>query len=232
MGTFLDLFPRIAYDVSGNKPREYVTATNIMFRFSIIKEILNNITAYQVYTIRDGDTPDILAEKVYGNAEAYWIILYANGMIDPQYDWPLNIDVFNKYIIDKYGSIENAQTTYHHYEKVVTREESRTGIVTTNRFQINSTNVASELHSSQENVPYDTYSSLTDTQNVETHDMDGETVIETVSRNRVTNFDWEFEQNERKREIKIIKAEYYDSIIQEYNNLTGNRLNPYYRTVR
>lgn len=232
MSTFLDLFPRIQYDINLGKPREFVTATNIMFRFKIVKDVIDNIATYQPYTIKDGDTPDNLAEKVYGNPEAYWIILYANGMIDPQYDWPLNTDAFSKYIIDKYGSIETAQTTYHHYEKVVTREESLTGEITTNRFIINQTNVASSLSESLSNIPYDTYQNLTATQSVETHNMDGSTVVETVSRNRVTNFDWEFDRNERKREIKVIKAEFYDRIMREYNDLTENRINPFYRTVR
>lgn len=231
MSTFLDRFPKIKYDITGDKPTELITATNIMFRFSIIKDIISNISAYGIYTIKDGDTPEILAEKAYGNPEAYWIILYANDMFDPQYDWPLPYNAFKNYIIDKYGSIEEAQTTYHHYEKVIERTESSTGIITVNRYIINPTNVASVLSETQQSVPYDTYDNLTDTQSVETINMDGTTVTEIISRNRVSNYDWEVEQNDNKREIKVIKSEYYNAIMKEYSEMTGTLNDPFYRTV-
>jgi hypothetical protein len=188
----------------------------------VIREVLNNISAYYEYLIKDDDTPEILAEKVYGNTQAHWLILLANDIVDPQYDWPLNSRDFQKYIIKKYGSVENAQTTYHHYEKKIVREESLTGIVVENRFVINQSNIADSMYDTT--VPYDTYDSLPETQEYNTIDMgDGKTVIEITNRERITNYDYEDEMNEKKRPIKIIKPEYYGQIIREFDELVKSK---------
>ena len=222
---FLDAFPKVLYDIEKRQYSNYESVTNIFFRFSIIKSVLNNISAYYYYIIKDSDTPEILAEATYNDSEAYWIILYANDIYDPQYDWPMNDRVFGKYIIGKYGSIANAKTTIHHYEKVITREESLSGIITENRFVVN----YDKLTTNTPDVPYDYYLNLPAIQSVETINMNGQTVTEIIRRDSISNYDYELQQNENKRTVKIIKPEYYGQIMNEFNNLTNNRRNP---TVR
>lgn len=213
MAGFLNLFPQIDYDINKSGRSNYQSITNIMFRVNFIKEALNDASAYFLYDITDFDTPEILAEKVYKNSEAYWMITYANNIQDPQYDWPLNYTAFNKYIIDKYGSIATAKTTYHHYEKVV--ERNYDGEVTVSRYQINQSAI-SEIALS---VPYDTYDNLSATQSVETINIDGKTIIETTYRNRVSNYDYEEDLNNSKRSIKIIKREYYPNVQKEFEDI-------------
>ena len=219
MAQFFDKFPRISYDIEGKRLTTYQSVTNIFFRVRVIREILGNISAYYEYLIKDDDTPEILADKVYNNPEAHWIILMANNIVDPQYDWPLNSTNFTNYIINKYGSVANAQTTYHHYEKVITRQESFSGTITETRFVINQANAAVSMADST--VPYDSYNNLPETQSVNTVNMgEGKTVVEIVNRDRISNYDYEVQVNENKRSIKIIKPEYYGQIIREFDNLT------------
>ena len=222
MSQFFTKFPRVSYDIAGKRFTTYQSVTNIFFRLRIIREVLGNIAAYYEYLVKDDDTPEILADKVYGNPEAHWIILLANNIVDPQYDWPLKYNDFNNYITKKYGSISYAKTTYHHYEKVVTREESSSGTVVETRFVINQSNIANSMYDST--VPYDTYNSLPETQDVDTINMgSGKTVIEITKRDRVTIYDYEQQLNENKRAIKIIKPEYYTQIIRELDDLTQTR---------
>lgn len=134
---FFNKFPKLDYDINNNLYSRYETVTDIFFRMGVVKETINNISSYYVYEVQDGDTPEILAEKVYGDAGAGWMILMANYMMDPQFDWPMNYDTFQKYIEGKYGSLENAKTTIHHYDKVITRTDSQSGVITETRFEIN-----------------------------------------------------------------------------------------------
>ena len=115
---YFDLFPKIQYDINGDGLTTE-TATNIFKRLGILKDVINNATSYIIYEVEENDTPEIIAEKVYNDAGAGWMILYANKIIDPQFEWPLNDETFRKYITIKYGSIAIAQTTYHHFEKIV-----------------------------------------------------------------------------------------------------------------
>lgn len=138
MANYLDKFPLVRYTLDKKLLNEYDTVTNILFRLVIIKDIIEtNVDSYYVYAITDSDTPEILAEKIYGNAEAHWIILYANNIYDPYFDWPMNEKAFEKYIIKKYGSVELAKTTYHHYEKVIKRENPAAQVTTTTTFEVN-----------------------------------------------------------------------------------------------
>ena len=137
---FFDKFPKVKYNVTNavvNK--RYEDVTNVFIRIVYLKDILKNVTSYYVYEVEDGETPEVLAQMIYEDVGAAWMILYANEILDPQFEWPLDYDSFQKYIIDKYGSIENAKTNIHHYEKVVTRKVD-TGpeeIITETRFTVN-----------------------------------------------------------------------------------------------
>ena len=114
---YFNNFPKVNYSIDGSKNVE--TVTNIVKRYGILRNILGNASSYILYEVEDGETPELLAEKVYKDIGAGWIILYTNQILDPQFDWPLSDENFRKYIVEKYGSIANAASTIHHYEKVV-----------------------------------------------------------------------------------------------------------------
>jgi hypothetical protein len=238
MGTFFDLFPKTKYTFSDKKYPSYQLVTNLLFRTAFIKEVINNTSAYLQYTIKDGDTPEILAAKVYKDPGAYWIILYANEIVDPQFDWPLNSDAFYKYMVDKYRAKAEADegapmedyeviawtqntlnpNSVHHYEKVVIRENKTEQTISEFRYVINE----DILTDNDLSVPYDYYLELPTAQSYEPidFDVDGQTVVENVYGNAVTYYDYENEMNEKKREIKIVKNEFYTQIVQEFEALT------------
>jgi len=82
---------------------------NIRFR----RDVLANITVYDYYDVVEGETPEIVAEKIYDNAQYHWIIMLVNERYDYLNDWPLSQSNLDQYIIDKYGSSAN---NIHHYE--------------------------------------------------------------------------------------------------------------------
>lgn len=83
-------FPLFLYDF---RYGDYETKTHIVkditrnVRFR--KEVLDNIALYDEYDIIDGDTPEIVAEKIYGDAQYHWILMLANQRYDYLSDWPL-----------------------------------------------------------------------------------------------------------------------------------------------
>jgi hypothetical protein len=82
---------------------------NIRFR----RDVLANITIYDYYDVIDGETPEIVAEKFYGNAQYHWIVMLVNERYDYLKEWPLTQPNLDQYVIDKYGSSANS---IHHYE--------------------------------------------------------------------------------------------------------------------
>ena len=81
---------------------------NIRFR----RDILANVTVYDYYDIISGETPEIVAEKIYGNAQYHWIIMLANERYDYLSDWPLTQVALDQFVSDKYGDQSDA---IHHY---------------------------------------------------------------------------------------------------------------------
>jgi hypothetical protein len=233
--TYFGKLPKLNYDIKNSIiDKQYEKVTDIFFRVGYIKEVLNNLSSYYTVEIEDGDTPEILAEKVYEDAGAGWMILMANQIIDPQYEWPLDYDSFNKYIADKYDSVENAKITYHHYEMVIIKELQPDNIITESRYIVNK----EKLTVNNLDFPYNYYEvygtdpgSLAFTQSVNIFNIEGKTVTETKKGEAITNYDYELALNDSRRFIKIIKKEYYDQIIKEFDNLTSFNP-PYIRRVR
>lgn len=243
MPTFFNKFPVVRYDME-NKRYSYQNnqiVTNVLFRIGIIKEVLTNISSYYEYTVRDDEKPEVLADKFYNDPEGHWVILYANDIFDPQYDWPLDSKSFNKYLVDKYRSQAEAdlgagipdymvidwtrnttnQNSIHHYEKIITRENSFSKIIDEKRVEINKNE---EWLTYVLDVPFDTYDELPE-RTVEFFNLSntGVTITQTTTKAAITYYDYEDDLNEKKRNIKVIKKQYYNQIIDEFNTLTGTQ---------
>lgn len=223
VSTFFDKFPKVRYDINNTiVNKKYENVTDVFFRIAYMKEVLANASSYYVYELEDGDTPEILADKVYSDAGAAWMIIYANQILDPQFDWPLPYEAFLKHIIDKYGSVETAKTTIHHYEKVITRTDTSgpEDVVTEVRLVVNKSSLTDNTLS----VPFDNYDDLPETQSVATFNISGRTVTEIIKRDAISMFDYEQQLNENKRIIKVIKKEYYGRIMKEFDSLIPKTL--------
>ena len=174
--------------------------TNIMARASIINDILDNPMLFYNYDIQDGDTPEIVADKYYGNSYRFWLIMFSNRMLDPQWDWPLNSTNFNKYIDDKYQDFDPYSTAYK-YEKIVTSYESNTQTTTVDKFVI-------------DEYTYDTL-----VESTQSYTFPSGTTTITTSKNSTSYFEYEMEKNESKRNIKLLKQEYASKIENEFIKL-------------
>ena len=108
---------KIAYNLNDNTV-DRQTVTNILKRSTFLKEILENTAIAYDYEIKDGDTPEIIAHKLYGDVNRHWIVLLYNNILNPYYEFPLTQDELNTYIQNKYGyDMYTAMQTIHHYEQ-------------------------------------------------------------------------------------------------------------------
>jgi hypothetical protein len=107
---YFSKFPLTLYSLDDRSSIQLVT--NISTRAVISDSIKENLTAYEFYDIQDGDTPEILAYKLYGDAGLHWVILHTNDILDPRFGWPLTTNNLTRYINDKYTD----SGAIHHYE--------------------------------------------------------------------------------------------------------------------
>jgi len=93
---------------------DFSTVKNLFKRPKVREDIFNNISNFEKYEIQDGDRPDTLAKRFYGDSSLDWIIKISNNIINLTNEWPLDNDSLNKYMLDKYGSPEKLAETHHH----------------------------------------------------------------------------------------------------------------------
>lgn len=106
---YFDQFPKTYYTFDNVNA---TLITNFMARVAISDDLKNNVMLYDQYTIIDGETPEIVADQVYGDPQLHWIILLTNEIVDPRYDWCLSQDHLLYLCQNKYTNIYGI----HHYE--------------------------------------------------------------------------------------------------------------------
>lgn len=195
---YFDTLPKVVHtDAVGTSK----VVTNIMSRVSIIPQLLKNPLNYYEYDIQDGDTPEIIAHKYYGDSYRYWIVMLSNELMDPQWDWPMNNRVFAKYLENKYPNIQTS-STIHYYEKIITQYDTDSMTTTINKIQI-----TEDVYNGSPNSQTTTYT------------LPAGDVVVTVETNAVSIYGYELELNEAKRNIKLLNATYVGQIETEYQKL-------------
>lgn len=194
---YFDTLPKVVQTDNVGISRVF---TNLMARASIIPDVLKNPLVYYSYDIQEGDTPEIVAYKYYGDSYRYWIILFANELLDPQWSWPMDSNVFDAYMEAKYPS-GNTTTTVHSYEKKLTQTDNDTNTVTINTIDINQAQ----------------YNTLVP--NTQTYTIANSSVTVQTTKRIITIYDYENELNESKRKINILNSIYVDQLESQFKSL-------------
>ena len=103
-------FPLIPYDSVGNG--EFKLVTNLMKRVALRSKVRTNTMLFDTYEVKEGETPEMLSDKLYGDSNLHWIIMYVNNITDRYHQWPLSTPQFLAFINDKYSNPDGT----HHYE--------------------------------------------------------------------------------------------------------------------
>ena len=84
---YFEKFPYDLYSLDDLKSVQLIT--DILRRVTISDDIKSNSSIFDEYDVKEGETPERLADRIYGSTNYHWLILHVNEIIDPRYDWPL-----------------------------------------------------------------------------------------------------------------------------------------------
>ena len=209
MANYFQNFPKTFYTAT-TENTEGDVVTNILTRFSFERELKENSATYYKYDIKDGDTPESLAYKLYDSPNRHWIILGFNDILDPQYDWPLDERTFYRYVEEKYVANANtgqsgitwSQANVYAYYRVETRTISTTQKTVVDKILVDA-------------AAYANISLGTTTITLKS----GETMTVQTTKETKTYYDYEQETNEAKRTIKILKSEFVNKVEAELKRI-------------
>ena len=168
---YFDNFPTIPYDseITG----QFKDVKNLLRRVGIRAKVRANTLLFDTYDVRNGETPESIAFKLYDDAELHWVIMLVNNITDRYHDWPMTEAQFLQFIKDKYENIDGT----HHYE--ITQTSGDTSI----KIDVGTDNT--------------NYSDAT----------------------LITNYEYEQEQQDAKRKIRLLDPSYIADFVEEFKLL-------------
>lgn len=193
MASYFRQVPNFEY-VSRNADEQnisdYVTVKNIFKRAKFREDILENLAFFTKYSIIGDERPDQVAYKIYGEETLDWVVLLSNNILNIQTEWPMPQEVFDKYLIEKYGSYETINAV-RYYETIEVKNNSGI-IILPKGLQVD------------ENYSVTYYD-----------DIVGQEVTKTNITEPVTNYQYEDAIQDEKRNIFLLKPEYLNVIFND-----------------
>ena len=182
MANYFKNIPKVSYDINGTEPNNFLSVTNIMKRVKFKPKIIEDIVDYYPYFVKEGERPDIISFNEYGTIAYAYLIMLVNNIYDPSFDWPLSSQQFEKYIDSKYGSVSSAMGTTKYFFQIIRAEVARTGV--------------------SERVPEVKFIVDETTYNA----------LDAGDRTTQTEYEYEEELNDNKKEIKLISSDFIQDI--------------------
>ena len=113
---YFNSFPIIPYDSAGNN--KFKNVTNLMRRVAIRSKVKTNTMLFDTYDVKEGETPESIADKLYDNSQFHWVVLMVNDIRDRYHQWPMTQPQFLQYVDDKYKKDDGTSgaNDTHHFE--------------------------------------------------------------------------------------------------------------------
>ena len=228
MGYFREL-PNILYQsplLDKNSSRDYIVIKNIFRRAKLLDYLTGSATALNQYTIGDGERPDTIAENLYGDARLDYVVVLIAGITNIHHQWPLQDYQVYDYALQKYGS-ESEMLSTHHYETFEIRDNLDRQIlppklIVDDEFKI---------YGSRSKYPSDTrYTLRAQTGYRQLDDKDEYTVKTDNIAYAVSNLEYETEENNKRREIDILKTGYLQTFLNDFRDVVRYDKNSSYIT--
>jgi hypothetical protein len=193
---YFSLTPDIQYD---NKPikfpfsqSDYVVAKNLFRRFKIDEDKFNYSVFFKRYAMVEGDRFDLISERMYGTPLYDWVIILTNNIINPLFNVALS-EAEVRQLVDNPNDV-------HHYETLETKNSDgqvvlEEGLIVDQAFR---------------NRPY-----------IFVNQKQGNTLIYsqkpgTEVTKTVTNLEQAIIDNEKNREIYLLKSRYIQQFVNDF----------------
>ncbi len=207
---YFSRFPQILHLSKAPKYREKrseylltdITA-NVRFR----KDILDKVTLFDYYIIKEGETPEIVSEKLYDSPMYHWMIMLLNDMYDYRIDWPMTALALDKYIEKKYGTLSAAKS------KILFFVDEGGNVITPDPVVDGITKYPMYVNDDRFNISI-----------IKFYDVNGVEVSQPLynglgTPSPVYAYNYEVEQNEKKRRIRVVSKQLAVQIAANFRDL-------------
>jgi hypothetical protein len=227
---YFSKFPNIIV-TNNNRP---VVITDFLRRIAISDKFRENSVVLEDYFIQDGETPEQVSYKIYDTPSYHWVILMVNDITNPREEWPITDSKITDLVYLKYDfKIEVPAGNAYNVNDIITSDNDGKFIVTkvvgnvihmrsqVGKILLTTSNTLNNVTEEIENL---TMITITDPEEDVHHYYDtelGYIVDEGFSNttNPVSNYEYETEENDAKRTVKVLDPELITTIEQEFDSL-------------
>lgn len=229
---YFENFPEIQYKLSNGQT---VFIKDFFRKSTIEQEAIDNVVEYTYYEIQDGERPDVVATKLYGDGDLHWTFFLCNK-IENYYDWHKDNETFTNYMNEKFSGVWlNASATTDIVSstgKFLFGEQVSNGTYTGNVVKVDPTFkriavVGGEWLSNQ--TITGVVSGKVFTLQSVVNEVDGVSYYEDsngikknysdIGFDSVSFLTEEIDANEEKRKIKVIRPEYIKAVVSEFESI-------------
>ena len=227
MGYFKEL-PNIAYQSPlshKNSSRDYIVIKNIFRSAKLMDYVRGGAIAINKFVIGEGDRPDTVAEALYGDARLDYVVILVAGITNINHQWPLQDYQVYDYALSKYGD-EATMSQIHHYETFEIKDTQGRQILPPNLI----VDADFKIYGSSTQSGSVRYNLISQDGNRQLDDKTEYTVTTDNIARAVTNLEYEYEKNEEKREIDVLKNGYVQTFINDLRDILKYDKNSNYIT--
>ena len=227
MGYFREL-PEIAYQSPlshKNSSRDYIVIKNIFRRVKLLDYLKDATSLFNKFVIGDGDRPDTIAEILYGDSRLDYIVILVAGITNINHEWPLqDYQVYN-YALSKYKT-EEEMMKIRYYETFEIKDDQNRQILPPNLI----VDADFKMYGSSTQAGSVRYNLISQAGNIQLDDKDEYTVATDKIARAVTNLEYEYSENEKKREIDVLNSGYLQTFINDFRDIVKYEKNSAYIT--
>ena len=219
MGYFREL-PNIAYQsplTHKNSSRDFIVIKNIFRRTKLYDFLEENVSLLDKFTIGDGDRPDMIAEELYGDPTLDYVVILVAGIININHEWPLQDYQVYDFALEKYGS-ETEMNAIRYHETLEIIDDQGRQIVPPNLIVDADFKIDGTVNKFPSSTRY-TLKALTGNRQLD--DKDEFTVLTDNIARAITNLEYEYTLNERKREINVLSPGYVQLFINDLRDIVS-----------
>ena len=215
MGYFREL-PNILYQsplLHKNSSADYISIKNLFRRAKLYDYLNDNVSIFNKFVIGDGDRPDTIAESLYNDSSLDYVVVLVAGITNINHEWPLQDFQVYDYALQKYGT-ESKMFENHHYETFEIKDDKGRQILPPDLI------VDKDFKMDGSALRFNsTYTLISEAGNTQLDDKNEYTVSTDNIARAVSNFEHEISENEKKREINVLRNGYLSIFINDLRDV-------------
>ena len=215
MGYFREL-PNILYQsplLHKNSSTDYIGIKNLFRRAKLYDYLNENVSIFNKFIIGDGDRPDTIAESLYNDSSLDYVVVLVAGITNINHEWPLQDFQVYDYALQKYGT-ESKMFENHHYETFEIKDDKGRQILPPDLI------VDKDFKMDGSALRFNsTYTLISEAGNTQLDDKNEYTVSTDNIARAVSNFEHEISENEKKREINVLRNGYLSIFINDLRDV-------------